>query len=469
MDFSVIDELYEIYQNEDIAYAEEMFGNYYKNNEKHGRGYLINLLKEYVKQQTPFVANYFVSNKDEAFEDHTLIRDFVTAFENQIMAVDYLLVDVLKKDEMAYDGVVSDTPSKMLRPHDLFNMKTEFLDEAVSKYGECYIDDYKKIKDLIVYVKKNKILSKLYKDNSWYDMDFEELMYNLYDYIEDKSVFKKDAAPTGHLEFFLFEKIKENCRNMLKGSFDKFRPSLNSTKQIRADFAKLIFCKNLLMYFETGIMPSYDGFIDFSVDSYEHIEMMDNFNKLYSKRFDEISFRENQGNFICNPEVYSQNYALEGKKRVRIGNKLLCGFIVSCSDDLGYTKNDYLIHIQINDVANSCSTYEMQISIVPHGDFEHRLQLMRLDNWESEQSHRNIAKKLATRTHIHLYNEFDLLRGKTNGAFDIAYNVEGRHTTFEDSLKTFLRILDLDQDITKVIYASTIKALNDSKKAISEK
>ena len=125
-----------------------------------------------------------------------------------------------------------------------------------------------------------------------------------------------------------------------------------------------------------------------------------------------------------------------------------------------YNQHCYLIHIEIDDVNNQYSNYEMQVSLLPQGEFDNRLQLMRLDNWESRQSHRNIAKKLSTTTHIHIYNEFDLLRGKTNGAFDIAYNIEGDSTAFETSLRTFLKILDLNDEITQTIYHHTMSNLS---------
>jgi hypothetical protein len=223
------------------------------------------------------------------------------------------------------------------------------------------------------------------------------------------------------------------------------------------------------MYFETGIMPDYNGFVDFTVDYLQHIDLMDNFKKLYSKKFDEISFRENQGNYICNPDVFSANYSLEAAKRVLKDEKLMIGFIVACEDDLKYTKNNYLIHIQINDITAPVSSYEMQLSIIPHGDLNNRLQLIRLDNWRTEQPHKNIAKKLSTTTHIHLYNEFDLLRGKTNGAFDIAYNIDGESTEFEESLKTFLQIIDLGEDISEQIYKYTMKSLEAAKNKAEEK
>ena len=454
MDFSIIDDMFEEYKNNNLMNSREFFIQALKNYERYGNGYLIQVIKEYIKQQANNVPNHFVSDKDNVCFEHNLVRDYVTAFENLVTAVNFFLIDITKQDDFDDSGLTTN-----VRPHDFFNMNIDIIEKAVEEYADCYMEDFLKIKDLIIYVKKNKVLKNLYKDNSWYEIDFEELMYNIYDSIKDKSIFERDFLQSYRMDTFLFEKIKNNCSDVLGGSFDKFRPNLNSTKQIRANFGKLIFCRNLLMFFETGIMPSYDGFIDFSVDYYEHLNLIDDFKQLYSKNFDERSFREHQSNFICNPEVYSTNYQLEAKKRVKQGDKLIVGFIVSCCDAMKSVQNDYLIHIEIDDINNQLSNYEMQINIIPHGNLEDRLQLMRIDNWETKQTHKNIAKTLSTTTHVHLYNEFDLLRGKTNGGFDIAYNLEGTGVEFESALKTFLEILDLGRDISKSIYKFTTDCL----------
>ena len=425
-------------------------------------------LQEYIKKETASVANYFVSEKDSSYIEHGLIENIELLFEAVLIPVDDSVT------QFVYEGLDLDEikdyhiPLKLRKPHDLFNMDIKFIEKAVNDDG-VYIAEYNQIKDIILYVKKHKLLDKIYKDDSWYDLEFSEVLYSLYDYVEDKSIFKVDKLPLPENDCYLFERIKSNCARNLKGAYDKFRPNLNSSKQMRTNFAKLIFCKTLLTYYDTGLLPDYNGFIDLTTDELQHKDLIEDFNKLYSKSFNEESFRQNQGNFICNPEVYSNNYTLVKGKKVTIGNKMIFGFIISCEDDLKYTRNDYLIHIEINDYNNSFSNYEMQLNIIPHGNLNQRLQLIRLDNWASEQTHRNVAKKLATTTHIHLYNEFDLLRGKTNGAFDIAYNIEGDSTAFEKSLKTFLEILDLGKEISDKIYNSVTKKLAEAKSISSEK
>ena len=63
-----------------------------------------------------------------------------------------------------------------------------------------------------------------------------------------------------------------------------------------------------------------------------------------------------------------------------------------------------------------------------------------------------------------LGNEFDLLRGKSNGNYDIAYNLASKSTDFETALKTFLKILGFDESLQGKIYNTTMKCVNISKK-----
>lgn len=447
MDFSVIDELFNIYKDNSLEDAKVYFMDYLKN--KSG---LINLIKEYINLESSNFANFFVSNKDEAADQHVIVNDIIFAFENIMPSVQFKLNRFLN-DEYQFEEPIY--ACRDLRPHDLFKMDINFIEAAVREEQDCFLEDFYKIKDFLLYVKKHRILSKIYKDGAWEKLDFEDIIYNIYDYLKDKSIFKSEYEASNFNAVFLFEKIKEKCYETLSGVFDKFRPNLNSKKQIPANFDKLIFCRNLMLFYETGIMPDNDGLIDFSSDSYEKINIIDRFKKLYSKAFKEETFRENQGNFICNPEVYNNDYKLEASKCVVQDNTMINGFLVSCGDSIAH----YLVHIEIKDVNNPLSSYEMQVSVIPQDNIEQRIQLIRLDNIENDNPHRNIAKKLQTRTHVHLYNEFDLLRGETNASFDIAYNLKGKDVLFEESLKTFLEIVDFDCGVSKEIYNKVMEYL----------
>ncbi|MBQ8615161.1 MAG: hypothetical protein IJ415_01170 [Clostridia bacterium] len=474
MDINIINELYEIYKIENYFVAQEKFDEAYKKYQINGKKNLLKTLEDYINSQVKDFSNFFISNKDEKCDTHKVVSEIANTFESLVMPIVFHFPDVIEEDIFSSDikqGEALDysAPVDAIKPHDLFTIDLKFLDEAYELYSSLDKENYEHVKNLIIYVKKNKLLDKLYVDNSWREIDFEELINALYDVAKDKKVFKAINEAWPENNHSLFNKIKVNCDRISSIKFEKYRPQLNSSKQIRANYGKLIFCKNLLMFYETGIMPTYDAMIDCLVGELDFMKLIEEIRNLYSKHFDETTFRAQQGNFICKPEIYLDGYRLEFGKKVKLDNRLIIGFLISCGDDFSaYStyKIPYLIHINIEDVNNDCSNYEIQLNLLPNGKLEHRLQLMRLDNWESEQPHKNVAKKLATTTHIHLYNEFDLIRGKVNGNFDIAYNLEAKSTDFKTSLKTFLKILDLDKNIQKNIYDSTIKSIEEHKSSI---
>ena len=117
---------------------------------------------------------------------------------------------------------------------------------------------------------------------------------------------------------------------------------------------------------------------------------------------------------------------------------------------------------------DSKSTYEIQLNALPNGSIENRLQLMRLDNWKDVQSHKNLGNKLQTATHVHLYNPLDLLRGKKNGAYDIAFNIEDKSTEFNTALESFLIMISNDEKLTNKIYSTVLKTINEAKRRVSE-
>lgn len=459
MSYSDIDKLYEIYLNEYILDAEDYFLSYYH------KPNFIKSLENYIAEQTQNISNYYVSNIDANKKVDNIVEQITSAFEIFLNPINTFLIDFIYKDSNQ-DDYKYDVFHEDVKPHDLFSMSMKFMEDAVEKYSSNE-EDFKKVKVLIEYIKKEKLIKKLYNDDSWKHINFKELIANLYDIAKDKSVFEGVYDKTDDNKETLFGRVKENCRNISLIPFDKYRAQLNTSKQHRVQYGKLIFCKNLLSFYKTGIMVEKDGFIDCSSDFSERIKMKDKFKRLYSSKFDETKFRKHQTNFICKPEIYSASMEIDAKKSVNFGDRLIMGYLLSANTSTLKAFNhkiQYLIHINIEDVNNPCSNYEIQLNIVPQGKFSNRLQLVRLDNWDSEQPHRNIAKKLKTRTHIHLYNEFDLIRGKVDGAYDIAYNFNNNSTNFETALTTFLDILDFDEDLRNEIYSSTIDAINNNKK-----
>lgn len=462
MKYPLVDEFYEVYQRESLYDAVKYIGRKISKMRYAGLGDAIEEIQKYIDDQTQVLANYYKSNQDINNKDFRVIQEVASAFEMLASAVNFYLPDYLYGGEAEnyFDAYKEDYT--MVRPQNLFTIDLGCLDKAYEDYGVIDKECYDSVVDLIKHVRNNKLLDKIYADSGWHNVNLEELLYTIYDKIDDKSLFSKIQAYIPQ-EYLLFSNIKENCAKVKAIQFDKFRPQLNCGKQMRTNFSKLIFCKNLLQYFETGIMPNEEGRIDMFVTESEHMDLLDEFKELYSRKFNEEAFRDQQANYILDPEVLAMNFKIEAAKKTTKGNKMIVGFLISSGEFIEQNKMMYLLHMEISDITNDLSNYEMQFNIVPNGDLTKRIQLMRLDNWESEQPHKNVAKKLATRTHIHLYNEFDLLRGKINGNYDIAYNFSGSSTTFNTSLKTFLEILGLNPEVQKTVYNLTLKGIEQRK------
>ena len=162
MDFSIIDELYNIYKNEEIEYAAQKFEENYYKHQMYGNKDLFLKLQEYIKKETASVANYFVSEKDSSYIEHGLIENIELLFEAVLIPVDDSVT------QFVYEGLDLDEikdyhiPLKLRKPHDLFNMDIKFIEKAVNDDG-VYIAEYNQIKDIILYVKKHKLLDKIYK------------------------------------------------------------------------------------------------------------------------------------------------------------------------------------------------------------------------------------------------------------------------------------------------------------------
>lgn len=415
-------------------------------------------IKKYIESQTAVIANYYKSNIDINNKDYEIIQKVVAPFEMLANAVNLYMPTYLYSDDEELLEYI-DEDYVMVTAQDLFTLDFGCMDKAVEDYGPLESSCYEKIKNLIKYVRDNKILDKIYADSGWRNVNLEELLYTIYDKVEDKSLFSSIEQDWAVEKYLLFTNVKENCTNVKNIKFDKYRPQLNCGKQMRANFSKLIFCKNLMLYFETGLMPDEEGRIDLRINESETRDLLDDFKSLYSKNFDEEQFRTMQSNYILDPEVLATDFSIEAARKVFKGDKMVVGFLISSGDYTELDKKMYLLHMEVADVMNDKSNYEIQFNIVPNGDLTKRIQLIRLDNWQTEQPHKNVANKLSTRTHIHLYNEFDLLRGKTNGNYDIAYNFSGSSTTFNTSLKTFLEILELNPAVQKKIYDITIKSI----------
>ena len=465
---NILDEFYNKYINEHVDDACKYFDQRVATLRAKGIN-VINEINNYLEVQSQDWKNYFVSSKVDK-EYVKKVRGIVSAFDDMTSPIKYLIDDYYPNDyDYQYNDIESDLTT--LTPHVAFNVSSDFLREAQKKYG--YIDDveFESLIKFIEYVKKNDLLNKMTEYGSWQSMTFEELIYKLCDKIKDKSIIKDfENFYYDPMEIGLFKKIKNNSLEISQITFDNYRPQLNSAKQMNVDFGKYIFCLNLKNYLKTGIMPDKSGLLYSEVEMSQKEEIIEDFKALYRQDLDSDAFKTRQANIIFQPEYYTTEYELWSSAKHVKDKQLTYGILFSSFHLEAEFCNCYLIHININDATNNQSTYEIQLNLIPDGNFDSRIQLVRLDNWEKDGAHKNVARKLKTRTHIHLYNELDILRGKTNGAYDIAFNLEDKSADFETSLKTFLNLLKFDNKdilkITNLIKTSISKIKNKTSETI---
>jgi len=481
---------------------------------------IIEHLREYINFYSIKFAQSYQSVIDENREDFEIIETLKDLFGDVFYTLDeYLTFKRMTECDFAYDedDCYDETTTKCygvpdynfyddnecfgvdeynkafdvasnIKLNDLFKVDLKIIEEGYyhhygkSEYTQRIFSQFKKI---IQFVNEKGTLNKLYGQRNWYNVDFDKLILDIYDFHKkNKSIFKldQDYEITNERHFSSvsyesgFKEIKEKCSSLVNCGeiyetgadtglkFDRYRPFLSSNKNKEIDIDKLIFCKNKLESLENDSpMPDANLDIYYITDDDYAEELKQDFVKVY-KNFNSDEFRENQANIIVSdPRVWEDANKLNKVKCKLLGNKLIIGILTSVSSEIYY-----LTHIEVNNVLTDKSAFEIQYNIIPAGDtIRNRIQLLRLDNWEVEGKHKNISNTLNTATHIHLYNAFDLIRGKRNGNYDIAYNITGESTDFTVALETFLNVLCITDDLKKEIKSKVNLAMKKAKEKIS--
>ena len=458
IDTSKIDELYETYCYDSDMFAYQSFLNALHSKPENGGGnVLIENLQKYIEKYSKKIPSMYESlKKDE--QENEVLENVVYTIQNISTAVNYLL-DYYDKIDDEKTGMKYS--HRHIRPNDMFCFNSYTIKDAFEKYHkELNISRkaFNKTFDLLEFFKKKKSLQKVFGENDWYNMDTKEILLSLKDYHKlNLSGIEIGSGDDSYIKelirvysYGFFEKVKHNCDAEFE-TFDQYRPSFISKQAISPDIDKLIFCKNLLEFYEKDLYVDRNGYLDCKV-GYDMPEyLIAKFRKVYNSKFNEKTFRENQANVIFNPDFnythsieYIKPNAIVGVKNIQTDEKLVIGLILE-----NYTGEIYhLMHIAINDISKEKSSYEIQLNLLPQGHIDKRIQLLRVDNYETQQAHKNLGgKKLPTSTHVHLYNHFDLLRGKVNGNYDISHNLENDSTDFISALHGFLSVMDLDVEL----------------------
>ena len=433
-----------------------------------GQMTLIENIKEYIKQTAEKFPLAFASQKNATDEDKNILN-ITLAFQTLASGMDNYYEDLFKNNPIHKKGDKYFDPEyyhhmfDFHKPQDVLLCDIATLDVIYHKFtkGPYYLDEsrFSQARDIVMKVQQSDSINKVFGVADWYNMPFEKVMFTLYDYHKKKGQILHVDSSDCNFEYVLdyqaspfFEKILKNCKSNDELNFDKYRTSLISNKKTYPNLDKLIFCKNFLSFCKTGKMPNCDGYMYFDADAYTQDTIKDDLKKVYNKKFSLDKFKKLQANYIFRLENIKKPTILEGAKSTLIDNMFAMGVLLSAENKDNSNKVFYLIHVFMKDIHNDTGVYEIQLNILPQGDIKNRIQLMRMDNWETPQPHKNLGNKLTTSTHIHLYNEFDILRGKENGGFDIAFNIENSNTNFFQSLDNFLSMLDLDYDLQDLIY-----------------
>ena len=453
LDTKMIDELYDFYcdYHASLSY-EKLLSAIYSSPKQGGGTKLIENLNKYIETYSQKVSSMYssINKQNKEFEQ---IESIVYAMENITIVVDYLLTD--------YDAVDNERTGRKhyheeIFPNDMFVINTELMKDGYKKYKNS-VDlseyEFNKTLEMIEFLRKEKSIKKVFGKTDWKNMSTNEILIALKDFHkedqdkfeikEPKNMIKEMLELKNHC---FFTKIKRYCENMFV-AYDKYRPTYVSLNSMMPEMDKLVFCENLKQLYEKGLFVDRNGALDCRTYFLPN-KIIEDFRKKYNTKFDEKAFKTTQANVIFNPDInfgdsrnYMQPTQLVNMKNIQTQKGLIIGALLSNNTEEIY----YLVHIKINDLHSDKCSYEIQLNLLPDGNIDNRIQLMRIDNYATKQAHNNIGgKRLETTTHVHLYNQFDLMRGKKNGNYDISHNLENVGTDFNTALHSFFAVMDLD-------------------------
>ena len=505
MEFEIIDRLYQAYKTNKYPIAQTILMSEYMS--PGGGDALIELFNNYINANIGQLPNYFLS-KEATSSQSELAKNIVDTMQNVAAMVDFYRIDLMMPNsgnddffeeesfefednpyyrdsfvdsfaaggrynydiEDDYDDVFEDT-----LPQQLFFISTDFMQEAFNRYCDnapgVSPEGFEHVLNFINYVKSQNLISRVFMNNDISQMDFENVIISILDadktiaeniYVEPLEFTARDVVGSDTELFDYFNYIKFGCEDIKDLPFQQYRSTFISRRGFNVDLDKLVFVRNYLEFIRTGVMPTPDGKIYFEADLSEKLESEREFAELYRTGFDNREFVNHQANYIfdINGAMLSPG-KLQKFKSVKNDKSLSVGCLLSSNSLFCDTVHDdvyFLVHINIDDVTNNKSNYELQLNILPQAVIENRVQIVRFDNWKEEQTHRNLGNKLNTVTHIHLYNHLDLLRGKKNGAYDIAFNLTEDSTDFETALKVFMEFIVRDEELQNKLIKKVLKA-----------
>ena len=203
------------------------------------------------------------------------------------------------------------------------------------------------------------------------------------------------------------------------------------------------------------------------------IQLKENMDKLYSdeSEINSQSFALNQSDFIVPDELilkFPSQYTNENMQVNIKDNTLRMGILLKNTKKATIPKevaeegNYYLLHIDINDIKQSKSKFEIQLNLCVGSDIKNRIQIMRMDNYVNKGIHKNTGSiKLDTTTHLQKYNALNKVRKNKNGEMDIYKNWKDGVKDFNDGLDIFLSEFVVNEKMKEKIKSEIINKINN--------
>ncbi len=238
----------------------------------------------------------------------------------------------------------------------------------------------------------------------------------------------------------------------------------------------LVFAKNLKYLLETNntiilnwLVKKYLKWKEEDINKLE-----ENLNDLYQdeNKINSTAFSEVQSDFIVPDEAIlrlPRLYSLEDIKVNKVDNKLRLGIVLKNQNGTMIRKdkdnaNYYLLHIDINDITQDKTKFEIQLNLLVGPEISNRIQILRMDNYIKKGTHKNTgAVKIDTTTHLHKYNGLNKVRKNKHGEMDIYKNWENGVEDFVEGLELFLKETGVNVELQKILKKEILKQINKHK------
>lgn len=438
-----------------------------------------NILKNYTDEEIKlFIKNYMVRNAgviatyfksfEESQNDIKLLNGIEKDYSRYFWKIHSIRTAYLSINHPCHDtakSTFSEEEMYLLTNENILNFSSDLLDKVYHVNMDHLdpqfdfvepidIENHNRFKLFTTIIAKKDLIKKTINEN---DYSQTGLISALLDKI--KIEYKNREFPLKALEDDVGFKNKYFSMNLDKlTAFKPYDSKIISDKASFEIMEKIAFARNLYEYISTGIFVfKYSSELSPFPDEETKKQADDDLKYIY-ENFDEGKFLNMQKNVVFSPlfphtysdSVYSHAYSVEG-------DTTHIGLLVTTKpfDELVF------ISMKISGSGDS-QRYEIQYNKLLENKLENRVQMLRLDNYTQPGTHKNIGgTKLDTTTHIHIYNPLDVIRGKINGGYDIAYNIEQGSMPFSDALDIFSNIFNFNNSLKEDI-KSTISNIMKS-------